>query len=111
MSSTGMVTLRDGSQVPEGNLLIISNTLSYLQKEHPLALWDLAMKCHDSAHLIIVDEMFGNHALKALKLLNRDDTVPSDIRNIVVNSVVSYDNNISFQLQNPRQQRSWCIIL
>lgn len=83
---------------------------SMFRKTEGMALWDLAMKCHDSSH-IISRNLVGSpyKPLMDRQLINTDETIPEYVREVVVNSVKNIDkikeaNMFSIRLQNPYKE-------
>ncbi len=86
---TQPATLRDGSEVPFSEMMQIYKNLLELQKNHPIALWDLAMKCRDASHVIC--PLPGNlnplPILQTYSLLSETKEVTETTRKIVMNAI------------------------
>ncbi len=126
------VTLWDGSQVPEALVGPIFMQLEQLQQENRAALWDLAMKCRDSFHVIgpLMGDQDPFTTLKKYKFLDSNAHIISqDIRSIVLNSIKDVESidddsrilnlvlinpilNVQINLPSPESnQWKWCAIL
>ena len=89
------VTLRDGSQVPKAQLMTIWLQLNRLQQENRTALWDLAMKCRNSSHVIgpMIGDLDPLTTLQKYGFLDRNERVSSqDTERIVLNAIEDIEN-------------------
>lgn len=100
MSSLVMVTLRDGSQVPEATLITTTVKLNEAFEESFVALVDLAKKCKNASHKFIRNPFGDSKAiLKKLILIDESEEVYDDVRKIVLNSIEG--EGLSLRLVNP----------
>jgi hypothetical protein len=63
MSSLAMVSLKDGSEVPELALITTTMRLEDLAKEYYIALYDLVKKCRDSNYLFTPNPFMDSKVL------------------------------------------------
>lgn len=90
----GLVTLKNGKQEAEALVTIVMMSLNKLLKERPMSVYELVMKCRDNNH-----QFFGDTAkdLLNLALLQKDLSVHSSIRNIILSAVEGEGLNMIFK--------------
>jgi hypothetical protein len=97
-----MVTLKDGSQVPEPALITTMMGLQAAKKEG-FALFDLVEKCKDSNYKFVANPFGDSKAiLKKLALIDGDERVHDIVKSIVLNATEG--NGLSLKLVDPRKK-------
>lgn len=91
-----ILTLKNGSQVPEPLVKVTMLLLSTLMERNPIAFYELVMKCRDSKH-----ELLGNtsEVLSDLSLIQSDGCVHDAIRDIMLSA--SEGKGLDMTLRSP----------
>jgi len=78
------VTLKNGAEEAKALVETVYMCLSNLIEDHPIAFYELVMKCRDGNH-----ELFGNTStvLSQFAMIQHDGSVHGSIRNIVLSAV------------------------
>ncbi len=102
MSALTLLTLKDGSQVYQGTVNAVTNSLKVAAKENPVALFDLVKKCKDAGHQFI-SSPFGDSKsiLTKYGLIDKNGEVHDAVKKVVLNSVEG--SGIFLKLVNPLQ--------
>ena len=99
-----MVTLRNGSQVPQVTLISVYMNIEAAAQENFMALFDLVEKCKDAGYKFVTNPFGDSKAiLKAHALIDENENVHDDIKTIVLNSVEG--SGMSLKLVNPLQSK------
>lgn len=83
------VTLKDGTISAKPLVVTTMMTLEAIEKENPVAIYDLVQKCKNANHKF-VDNPFGPNSsiiLEKYGLCSDDHEVQSSIRSIILNAV------------------------
>ena len=103
MSGVTMVTLKDGSQVPQVCLDTVSTHIQGLAKDKVFAFYDLVQKCKNAEHKILKTPFGDSTAiLQAHELIDSTGRVHEDIRKIVLNSVEG--SGLTLKFVDPTQK-------
>ena len=95
-----MVTLKDGTQVPEAILRETTQRITTLKKQNYVALFDLVEKCKNAEYKFLYNPFGDSKAsLTKLTLMDENGNVCEDVRKVVLNSVGKLD--LSLKLVNP----------
>lgn len=88
MSSSPIVTLRDGSEVPQPVLFSTIWSLREAMKVNSLAFHDLVQKCKDPNYRF-ESSPFGNSKpiLQQFALIDKDERIHDVVKTIILNSV------------------------
>ena len=78
------VQLKNGSTEAKVMVIATLTSITSLMKDHPMAFYDLVMKCRDSNY-----KFFGNNLeiLVSLSLAKIDESIHNSIKNIVLSAV------------------------
>ena len=100
-----MVTLKDGSEVPQLALIATTTNLEEVIRQNPFAFFDLVEKCKDANYKFTRSLGWDTtELLKDLALLDKDERVHDIVKQIVLNSVEGEEG--SLRLANPLQSKN-----
>lgn len=98
---TTLVTLKDGSQVPDELFSKITPNIRAIHQENYFAFYELVEKCTDAGHKFVKD---GGKDSKAIlmkhDLIDQNENVNENVKKIVLNSLKTF-HLYSLKLVNP----------
>jgi hypothetical protein len=100
MAGITMATLRDGSKVAGSALHTVTRNIESVRQKNFLAFFDLVEKCKNPSYRFVVNPFADSKAiLRKYGLIDENDRVHDDVRNIVINSIQG--DGLSIELISP----------
>ena len=101
-SKINMVTLKDGTQVPEPDLITTMMNIQAAAKSTLVALFDLVEKCKDDNYKFVANPSGDSKAvLKSYALIDDQERVHDLVKSIVLNATEG--SGLSIKIVNPRK--------